>query len=394
MTDYSTPFTENSLREAFPAGEDYDAEPFVPLRSQVLRRRALITPEMDREETVGDTADMHTSVEPLIPHVAAETTAGDVDETTDNATDEPVGTLVTGPDPIGTDDDVGNADIDTDRFACETRSAGEDHLSTQDVASTPAAEFTEPMGDEFADSDGEQVHADEMLPDDADDSAAVQKQNDDYPNLTEDHDRRAVRGRARRGPYVPDVRSVRERLSVATGFTRRHGRLVAAIAAVLVVAIGVWGALALFAGTGEPNSADPAAGAHQPPPAESECPATVVADTVIGRGPGDQLSGPGVIQAFNWAYYHWRNAGAARALVSATGRVGDVADMQASIDFLPPDLRYCVSMTSTAPDTYAVKLTEIAPNGQKRHIQQVVTTDNIGGRYWITAFAKPPRPTR
>ena len=100
MTDYSTPFTENSLREAFPAGEDYDAEPFVPLRSQVLRRRALITPEMDREETVGDTADMHTSVEPLIPHVAAETTAGDVDETTDNATDEPVGTLVTGPDPI------------------------------------------------------------------------------------------------------------------------------------------------------------------------------------------------------------------------------------------------------------------------------------------------------
>ena len=41
-----------------------------------------------------------------------------------------------------------------------------------------------------------------------------------------------------------------------------------------------------------------------------------------------------------------------------------------------------------------MKLTEIAPNGQKRHIQQVVTTDNIGGRYWITAFAKPPRPTR
>lgn len=207
------------------------------------------------------------------------------------------------------------------------------------------------------------------------------------------------------GAYVPNPQSTRQRISATLHrvgtVLRRHRTplLILGIAAVVcAAAAGILFGAVLGPGddrpTMPPAAATPAV-TQDPTSDEVECPTKTEGDVSTGRGPGNQSSGVAVIKAFNWAYYQWRNAQAARSMVSANGKVGSVLDMQASIDVLTPGLRYCLAITSTGNDTYNVQISEIPPTAgaSPRVIRQVVHTQNIDGRYWITEFARPATTT-
>lgn len=175
---------------------------------------------------------------------------------------------------------------------------------------------------------------------------------------------------------------------------RRHRKTLIGVGALTVV-VAVIAAVVIGHVLGRANSQAPAT-LPTPTPTQAlssdeiECPTKTVGSVSTGRGPGNQSSGVEVIRAFNWAYYQWRNAAAARAMVSADGKVGSVIGMQAAIDVLTPGLRYCLAITDEGGSNFGVQITEIPPNdGQQRVIKQDVHTENIGGRYWITSFAKP-----
>lgn len=209
----------------------------------------------------------------------------------------------------------------------------------------------------------------------------------------------------RPGAYVPNPQSARQRVSatlsrLGTVFRRHRTPIL-----VLGIAVAVCAAAAgiLFGAILSPDNDRPTMPPTAAPPAATqdptsdavECPTTTEGDVSTGRDPGNQGSGVAVIKAFNWAYYQWRNAQAARSMVSANGKVGSVLDMQASIDVLTPGLRYCLAITSTGNDTYNVQISEIppTPGASPRVIRQVVHTQNIDGRYWITEFARPAATT-
>lgn len=222
---------------------------------------------------------------------------------------------------------------------------------------------------------------------------------DDVPVVEPSPPRRATRTNRpqRSGPSVPRPPRVTSHDETAsTSVWRRHRKPLIGVGALVVVgaviAAVVLGHVIGRADTNTPAKfpAPSAASAQSLSSDEIECPTKTNGEVSTGRGPGNQSSGVEVIKAFNWAYYQWRNASAARAMVSADGKVGSVIGMQAAIDVLTPGLRYCLAITDEGGSNFGVQITEIPPNdGQQRVIKQDVHTENIGGRYWITSFAKP-----
>ncbi len=221
----------------------------------------------------------------------------------------------------------------------------------------------------------------------------------DVPVVEPSPPRRATRTNRpqRSGPSVPRPPRVTSHDETAsTSVWRRHRKPLIGVGALVVVgaviAAVVLGHVIGRADTNTPAKfpAPSAASAQSLSSDEIECPTKTNGEVSTGRGPGNQSSGVEVIKAFNWAYYQWRNASAARAMVSADGKVGSVIGMQAAIDVLTPGLRYCLAITDEGGSNFGVQITEIPPNdGQQRVIKQDVHTENIGGRYWITSFAKP-----
>ncbi|MGB6244612.1 hypothetical protein [Gordonia sp. (in: high G+C Gram-positive bacteria)] len=108
-------------------------------------------------------------------------------------------------------------------------------------------------------------------------------------------------------------------------------------------------------------------------------------NTVTGAGKGDQASGPGVISAFNYAYYVERDANAARA-VTVKNTVSP--DLQKYIDGTPEGTTHCLTITSRGDGLWAVQIALTAPGQQPDLIKQLVQTTEVGGRFWITSFTK------
>lgn len=196
------------------------------------------------------------------------------------------------------------------------------------------------------------------------------------------------------GPHVPPPPQSGGGEGRWSQLWHRHRTPLLAIGLVgLIVVVGL-GVLAgsLVGGTrtdGPP--VDPAQAMSTPDPAsdEVECPTRTDGAVSTGRDPGDQTSGPNVIKAFDYAYYQWRSGTAARAMVSANGKVGSAIDIQTAIDVLDPQLRYCLAITDQGNNVYGVELTEIPTAGQRRIIRQEITTTEIGGKHWIAAIARP-----
>ena len=175
---------------------------------------------------------------------------------------------------------------------------------------------------------------------------------------------------------------------------RRVRVLVAGAAAVVVVA-GVLAAVvgSLLSGASEdPQPRDPVAvlGATSsaPPPPADECPEQVDGPVTVGNDEGDQTSGPGVIKAFDYAYYVRRSGVAARAVATPNG-VGTTADLQKSIDTRPAGTSHCLRITDRGTGLYAVTLTETQPDqAQPTVYRQLIQTVQANGKTWIASISK------
>lgn len=107
-----------------------------------------------------------------------------------------------------------------------------------------------------------------------------------------------------------------------------------------------------------------------------------------GTGTGDTTSGPGVILAFERAYYVARSGPASAALLDPTAQVPSAAALQDGIDRLPTGTRYCVQIApaGAVPGAWAVTLTEQWPGDQIDHYAQTITTRAAEGRTLITGI--------
>lgn len=178
-------------------------------------------------------------------------------------------------------------------------------------------------------------------------------------------------------------------------WVRAH-RLV--VGAVTVVVIGLVVAVVVSALHGNGSSPSTASAPTPAPPtsaataAAPDCPSQTEGAVTTGRDAGDTSSGPGVIKAFEYAYYVRRDGAAARSLVTPTATFSTAAQIQAGIDSkLDPATIHCVTITDRGTGLYAVAITEIPPNGelpQTHH--QLIQTTTTSGRTWIVSIIKDP----
>lgn len=189
---------------------------------------------------------------------------------------------------------------------------------------------------------------------------------------------------------APARRRRRRRVAIGAG-------VFAVVALVLVGGAVMAGVLSFSSSSASSSSASSSAAVAGPPPTQTACPASSSNGVVTGSGPGDQDSGPGVIEAFNHAYYVQRSAAAARA-VAAPGAVAAEPVMQAYIDKLPVGTTHCLSITTLAPNTFRVVLTEIPPDSAQPGrpgdpapappvaIHQRISTIESSGKTWIASI--------
>ncbi|QXF84373.1 hypothetical protein HBA53_25150 (plasmid) [Rhodococcus pyridinivorans] len=177
----------------------------------------------------------------------------------------------------------------------------------------------------------------------------------------------------------------------------RPGRTAAVAAAVAVVAAGAITVGQLTADHSAAESApstdieDPASDNGLPVlnlPAEPE-PAAAAdpeATSECRADRGDQRSGPGVIAAFNYAYYNRRDAAAARALATPTSTVTPAPQLQTFIDKLPQGTNYCLRTVELSDGVFLVDLSVMRPDMPVERGTQTVTTAKIDGRWYVDVF--------
>ncbi|MEU6562620.1 hypothetical protein [Nocardia nova] len=145
-----------------------------------------------------------------------------------------------------------------------------------------------------------------------------------------------------------------------------------------------------------PPSSAPATPAVDPH-ATDRCRQSVAGLSVSGTGSGDTRTGPGVILAFNRAYYVTRT-GADAATFLAPDAEGITRDgsrypltpggLQAGIDKTPADTRYCVSIEPDS-DRWQIEITEQVGYEITAITHELVTTATHDGRTLITTITQP-----
>lgn len=102
---------------------------------------------------------------------------------------------------------------------------------------------------------------------------------------------------------------------------------------------------------------------------------------------GDQKSGPGVIAAFEYAYYITRSGTAVRALTTPDTSLPPAETIQAGIDTVPTGTTHCVRITPITTDVYSVALAEMRPGVEPAQFPQTITTKNIDGRWFVDVIS-------
>ncbi|MDZ7884249.1 MAG: hypothetical protein U5N53_15725 [Mycobacterium sp.] len=153
----------------------------------------------------------------------------------------------------------------------------------------------------------------------------------------------------------------------------------------MFVFVAVAAAVVFSVGDSEPDTT-----ATDTTAASSAAPTTVAAGPDCSMPAGDQNSGPGVIAAFEHAYYVQRSGAAAHALVSpnapASAPFTVEANLDAGIATVPADITYCLDIDPMRTGSYTLTLTESGPNGPGTQYRQRITTDQVDGRYVIAAI--------
>ena len=377
-------------------GSGYDAEPPVTLRSQVLRRRPT-TPipdtDTDTEPTSDESSDT-TSTEDFPSADTGSKTVGD-DDTEDDARRRPrrapavsaearrarrearlarrraeMGTHTGAVAYSAVTDETPTEQFPADEPASANAGASETDSRAHDYRLVLDATYpspAEPQG--YTDSPAESI-------DPAMSGWSVAEGYDREPAVAADRT-----GRVRRA--MAQLARHRWLLIVTTA-------VAVAVMGLVAIAVMVRG---LVGGDGGDGITDPVAAMDTPDPFSDavECPSTTEGATTTGRDPGNLTSGPNVIKAFNYAYFHWRSGPAARAMTSSNVEgIGSAVDLQSSIDALNPQARYCLSITETGANTYRTEVTLILPDGTRDPDPDVqnITTTQIGERTYIASVTR------
>ncbi|MGV9709874.1 hypothetical protein ACWDTI_04340 [Gordonia sp. NPDC003424] len=174
------------------------------------------------------------------------------------------------------------------------------------------------------------------------------------------------------------------------GWTGKRTAIVGVAAVVLLVLVGSTLALVRVAGGAEE---DPAA---QPQTTSAEtttatadagssCPSNTSGGLTTGNDAGDLQSGPGVIKAFNHAYYVERSAQQAVA-VAVPNAVAKQEILQQYIDQVPAGTTHCLSITDRGNNTFSVLLTESSPGKAQVVYRQTIETVQTDGKYLIASI--------
>lgn len=161
---------------------------------------------------------------------------------------------------------------------------------------------------------------------------------------------------------------------------------------IVVVALLGWFVLRLLSGndesaqeriTNETDTSETAPTLDVTPPALATAPTTETDQTACRTDPGDQKSGPGVIAAFEHAYYVTRSGTAVRALTTPDTSLPTKEKIQAGIDTVPTGTTHCVRITPISAGIYSVALTEMRPGQPPAQFPQTVTAKEFDGRWFV-----------
>lgn len=119
------------------------------------------------------------------------------------------------------------------------------------------------------------------------------------------------------------------------------------------------------------------------PPALGAAPTAEIDPTACRTDPGDQKSGPGVIAAFEYAYYVTRSGTAVRALTTPDTSLPAKEKIQAGIDTVPTGTTHCVRITPISAGIYSVALTEMRPGQPPAQFPQTITAKELHGRWFV-----------
>lgn len=174
----------------------------------------------------------------------------------------------------------------------------------------------------------------------------------------------------------------------------RSPRLRYVAALIMVFALLGWFLLRIFSGQGDtmPTQLVEESGASNPtldaaPSVLAAEPTSAVDPGVCRTDRGDQKSGPGVIAAFEYAYYITRSGAAVRALTTPETSLPPAEKIQAGIDTVPTRTTHCVRITPITTDVYSVALAEMRPGAEPAQFAQTITTKNIDGRWFVDVIS-------
>ncbi|MFJ7621395.1 MAG: hypothetical protein ACI9JD_000929 [Rhodococcus sp. (in: high G+C Gram-positive bacteria)] len=172
----------------------------------------------------------------------------------------------------------------------------------------------------------------------------------------------------------------------------RSPRLHYIAALIVVVALLGWFVLRLLSGNDErvqeriadeTGTSETATTLDVTPPAPATARTTETDPTACRTDPGDHKSGPGVIAAFEHAYYVTRSGTAVRALATPDTSLPSVDKIQAGIDTVPTGTTHCVRITPIAAGIYSVALTEMRPGQPPAQFPQTITAKEVDGRWFV-----------
>lgn len=176
----------------------------------------------------------------------------------------------------------------------------------------------------------------------------------------------------------------------------RSPRLRYVAALIVVVALLGWFVLRLISGNDErtqeriadeTDTSETAPTLDVTPPALGTAPTAEIDPTACRTDPGDQKSGPGVIAAFEHAYYVTRSGTAVRALTTPHTSLPTKEKIQAGIDTVPTGTTHCVRITPVTVGIYSVALTEMRPGQAPGQFSQTITTKDIDGRWFVDSIS-------
>ncbi|MFB7860064.1 hypothetical protein [Rhodococcus qingshengii] len=172
----------------------------------------------------------------------------------------------------------------------------------------------------------------------------------------------------------------------------RSPRLHYIAALIVVVALVGWFVPRLLSGTdesaqkriaNETDTSETAPTLDVTPPAPASAPTTETDATACRTDPGDQKSGPGVIAAFEHAYYVTRSGTAVRELTTPGTSLPAKERIQAGIDTVPTGTTHCVRITPISAGIYSVALTEMRPGQPPAQFLQTITAREFDGRWFV-----------